>query len=112
MSATETSNKWLSVPLNAKGIEDLENEIDNPEDIHDYELSKDELNAIVQNDVLDKMNERCGTSLKEGAKEVIPASGINHALDVLEENDLADGMFAAALFELRYTGTFIFCDFA
>lgn len=78
--------RYISVPLNEKGIEDYNYGKENSDNIKLFKLSENEFDNLCNNGIFDKINFKCNLLIDDYESEEISASNLEIALNIVKKN--------------------------
>lgn len=93
--------KYFSVPTNEEGARALNSEEDSFY-IHDYQMSQEEFNRLIESGLLNKINETCELDLEEGKHSWISFQQADQILNLLKGTEFDSSEFAGALVDAIY----------
>lgn len=93
--------KYFSVPVNEEGQKALNNEEDSFY-IHDYEMSQDDFDHLVDCGLVDKIYETCAIKLEEGKRCWISFQQADQILDLLQGTEFESSEFAGSLMDAAF----------
>ncbi|NWK12793.1 hypothetical protein [Clostridium cadaveris] len=102
-------NRYLSIPLNKKGIEELDYGVEKSDNIKVIKLSDSEFQELYQSEgVFDRINEECNLMIDDYESETIPNDKLNYCLSIVENKYVK---LMAALKLAKEYNTFVDLDF-
>lgn len=105
----DNRSRHLSVPLNKKGIEELEYGDMNTENVKVIELSYSEFEDMYKDgSIFDKINEECNLLIDDYESETIPNEKIENCLAIVEDKYIK---LKEALNLAKEYNTFVDLDF-
>lgn len=93
--------KYFSIPINEEGARALNSEEDSFY-IHDYQMSQEEFNRLIESGLLYKINETCELDLEEGKHCWISFQQADQILNLLQGTEFESSEFAGALVDAIY----------
>ncbi|MCI6191105.1 MAG: hypothetical protein MSA89_12250 [Clostridium sp.] len=101
--------RYISVPLNEKGIEDYNYGKEDSNNIKVFELSENEFDNLYNNGIFDKINFECNLLIDDYESEEISGSNLEMALNIVKENK-CDTLVKALELAIKYN-TLVGLDF-
>lgn len=101
--------RYMSVPLNKKGIEELEYGVEESNNIKVIHLSNSEFEELYQDGgVFDRINEKCDLMIDDFESETIPNDKLEYCLSIVENKYIR---LMEALNLAKEHNTFVDLDF-
>ncbi|MDB2102154.1 hypothetical protein PMW00_03865 [Clostridium paraputrificum] len=105
----EDRSRYLSIPLNKKGIEDLEYGVEESNNIKVIMLGDSEFEELYkENGIFDIINEECNLLIDDFESERIPKEKIQYCLNIVDDKYTK---FKEALNLAKEYNTFVDLDF-
>lgn len=101
--------RYISVPLNEKGIKDYNYGKEDSDNIKVLELSENEFYDLYDNGIFDKINLKCNLLIDDYESEKISDSNLEIALNIVKENK-CDILVRALELAIKYN-TLVGLDF-
>ncbi|GAA0684792.1 hypothetical protein [Clostridium cadaveris] len=102
-------NRYLSVPLNKKGIEELNYGVEKSDNIKVINLSDSEFQELYQSGgVFDRINEECNLMIDDFESETIPNEKLDYCLSIIQNKHIK---LIEALNLAKEYNTFLDLDF-
>ena len=102
------SIKWLTVPINEKGIYEYDHGVQGTPNLHEYTLDAKEMDDLAEAGVFAYINDKCNLMIDDYESEIIPSESLKKCFEEIKKYP---GTFLKAAEDAIKQHTFLALDF-